>query len=337
MDSNSNIAVVGPTGVVARELLSALSESGHAAEHVTLLGSERSDGVEVEYGGDSLAVEKATTDSLRSMKVVFFTAPSEVALKLAPAAQAAGAWVVDVSAAFLGDANVPVVVPAVNGEVLGRPFPGRIVRCPSAVTAALCTVLNPLRQAYGLASVQVTALMGSSSAGLRGVAELEQQTANLLSGKELEPGHFPHRLAFNLIPQVGAFTGASSAEELAWQKDAPRVLGQSPLTLDGTAIQVPTFFGHALSLMVKLGKGAEVDEVRAKLSASTALKVLDAPGEKIYPLPSTVTADPTVHVGRVRAFAGQLDTFLIYAVIDNAGRGAALNALEVATRLTAHA
>jgi aspartate-semialdehyde dehydrogenase len=304
---------------------------------VTALASDRSKGEELAFASDSLEVEVAGPDSFRGMKVVLFAAPPEVARTLVPAAQAAGAWVVDVSAAFLADVAVPVVVSPINASAVTQSMQGRVVRCASPVTTALATVLEPLRVGFGLVQVSVTALLGASSAGHRGVEELQQQSSRLLSGRELEAGQFPYRLAFNLIPQVGPFAASgSTGEELGWRADLTRLwAGKSAALVDGTAIQVPTFFGHAVSITVKLGRGAEVGQVREALQSSAGLKLLDTPQEKIYPMPLLVTGDPAVLVGRVRPFAGQADTFSLFAVIDNAGRGAALSAVEVAELLAA--
>lgn len=337
MNENLRIAVVGATGVVGSEVLSSLFDRDFPAENLTVLASERSEGEELEYGEETLEVEKASADAFRGMGLVLFATPAEVSRTLAPAAQAAGAWVVDASPAFRADGNVPLVLPGFNSEVLGASFKGRIVAVPSAVTTALVTLLEPLRQAFGVAQVQVTALLGVSSGGQQGVRELEQQTAALLSGREPESHVFPHRVAFNLVPQVGPFMANSpwTEEEAGWTLEAARLFapkGEVPVVA-GTAVQVPSFYGHGVSVHVRLRQPAPVDQARAALKASPALKVLDSPGEKIYPMPSLVTADPTVHVGRLRSFPQAPEWLSLFATVDNAGRGAALNLVEAGLRL----
>lgn len=331
------VAVVGATGVVGHELLGALQERGYPPERITALASERSEGSEVDFAEETLEVEKATPESFRGMGLALFATPPEVSRTLCPAAQAAGAWVVDASPAFRRDPQVPLVVPAVNPAALQGPFRGRIVAAPSPVTAALVTVLEPLRRTFGLRRVSVTALMAASSAGKRGVAELEAQTANLLSGRESEPGHFPHRLAFNLIPQVGEVPAgsASTSEEESWRDEASRLwAGQADLPpLQGTAIQVPTFFGHGLSLDVELGGPATPEQAGQALKASPGLKLIDSLGERVYPMPMLVTADPSIHVGRLRGVPGEPRRLLLFAAFDNVGRGVALNLVEAGEAL----
>jgi aspartate-semialdehyde dehydrogenase len=337
MNENLRIAVVGATGVVGGEVLSALFDRDFPSERLSVLASERSAGEELEYGEDTLEVEKATAESFRGMGLVLLATPPDVSRTLAPVAQAAGAWVVDVSSAFRADGTVPLVLPGFNSEVLGTSFKGRVVAVPSAVTSALATLLEPLRQAFGVAQVQVTALMGVSSAGQRGLRELEQQTAALLSGREPETQVFPHRVAFNLVPQVSPFMASSpwTEEEGGWTLEVARLFapkGEVPVVA-GTAVQVPTFYGHGLSLHVRLKKPAPVEQARAALKGSPALKVLDSPGEKVYPMPSLVTADPTIHVGRLRSFPQAPEWLTLFATVDNAGRGAALNLVEAGLRL----
>jgi aspartate-semialdehyde dehydrogenase len=341
MNENPRIAVVGATGVVGGEVLSALFDRDFPAEHLTVLASERSQGEELEYGEDLLEVEKATPDAFRGIGLALLATPPEVSRALAPAAQAAGAWVVDASSAFRADGNVPLVLPGFNSEVLGATFKGRIVAVPSAVTSALVTLLEPLRQAFGVAQAQVTALLSVSSAGQRGLRELEQQTAALLSGREPESHVFPHRVAFNLVPQVGPFLASSpwTEEEAGWTLEVARLFaprGEVPVVA-GTAVQVPSFYGHALSVHVRLRQPAPVDQARAALKASPSLKVLDAPGEKVYPMTSLITADPTIHVGRLRSFPQSPEWLSFFATVDNAGRGAALNLVEAGLRLAERA
>ena len=337
MNENLRIAVVGATGVVGTEVLSTLLQRDFPAEQLTVLASERSEGEEVEYGEETLEVEPVSAETLRGMSLVLLATPADASRTLAPLAQAAGAWVVDASNAFRAEGNVPLVLPGFNSEVLGASFKGRIVALPSAVTTAVATLVEPLRQAFGVAQVQVTALMGVSSSGQRGLKELEQQTSALLSGREPEAHVFPHRVGFNLVPQVGPFMANSpwTEEEAGWTLECARLFaskGEVPVVA-GTAVQVPTFFGHGLSLHVRLKKPAPVDQARAALKGSPALKVLDAPTEKVYPLPSLVIADPTIHVGRLRSFPQAPEWLTLFATVDNAGRGAALNLVEAGLRL----
>jgi aspartate-semialdehyde dehydrogenase len=332
MDTNLEVAVVGATGVVGREILGALADRDHAPEHVTALGSERSEGEEVQYGEETLQVEKATPESFRGMKVVFLAVPPDAARTLAPAAQAAGAWTVDVSQAFAPDASIPLAAPTLRPELLQAPFQGRIVRTVSPVADAVLEALWPLRAR--IERVSFTALIASSSVGQRGIAELEQQTAHLLSGRDQEPGHFPHRLAFNAIPQLGDFDdGGRSADEASWEQDLSRVWGAGAFT--ATGVQVPLFYGHLVSLSARLSTPLTTEAARTALSANPRVKVLDDPKARVYPMPMLVTHDASVHLGRIRS-SDEGRTLSLVLAFDNSGR-AAQTALDTAELLVAKA
>jgi aspartate-semialdehyde dehydrogenase len=326
MDRSWEVAVVGATGVVGRELVGALAQSGHPGERVRLLASERSAGEELPFGDETLEVETASADTLRGTRLAFLATPADVSRTLAQVAEGAGAVVIDTSRAFVSDLRTPVVFPRVPGAGLGRAPDARRFRVPGPVSQAILGCLEPLRAAAGLREVSVSALISASGAGKEGVSELEQQTAGLLAGRELEPAHFPHRLGFNLVPQVGPFSegSGSTLEELSWRAETGLLWGRSAPALDGTAVWVPTFYGTLVLMQVRLGKGMTPGEARQLLHAAPGLKVLDAPGERVYPMPMLVTADDAIHVGRIRAFAGGSDALELVAAIDNAGATARL-------------
>lgn len=335
IDPKHQVAVVGATGILGKELLSALAEAGHPTDRITALASERSAGTEVEFGDETVEVERATAEALRGMAVVFLATPPDVSRTLAAAAQAAGAWVVDASDAFRADPATPLVLPQINPGAL-QAFRGRVVTCPSPTVAALVTLAEPLRKAFGLRRLRATALISASSAGLRGVTELQKQTADLLSGREPESAFFPHRLAFNLIPQVGSFVGdqAATTDERAWAGEAARLwagVSDRPV-LTGLAVQVPLFFGQSLSVEAELAAGASADAVRGVFKSDPACKVLDAPAERVYPMPMLVAADPTLHVGRVQVDPDQPTRVTLWAAFEAASRTAAAM-VEVATLL----
>jgi aspartate-semialdehyde dehydrogenase len=333
MASLLQIAVVGGEGVVGREVLGALLTRDHPAEGLTILGSERSVGDEVEYGDDTLEIEKTEAEAFRGKDVVILATPEDTSRTLAQTAQQQGAWVIDLSDAFRADTSVPLVLPEVNPGALSSEFKGRIVTVPTPIPTAIALIAKPLLQ-FGISRIHVTALMGASSLGNRGVSELEKQAAALLSGKEPEESPFPHRLAFNFFPQVGVFgdDARESSEERGWNTQLNRLFGDNAPAVSGVAIQVPTFFGHGLSLLIE-GTSLSAARVREAFAGNSAVKVLDQPNEKVYPMPMLVTADDAVHIGRIRDVAGSPNAVQLFAAIDNAGRGAASAAVQVALSL----
>lgn len=327
------IAVVGATGVVGREVLGALMVGGVDSERLTVLGSERSAGQEVEFGEDTLEVEKLDADSFRGIALAIFATPADASQKLVPAAQAAGAAVVDASSAFRFDPNAALVLPGVTRP--DGPGSKRLLACPGAIVSAVMTVVQPLRSPFGIAELNVHALMSVSSLGMRGVSQLEKETSALMAGREGEEGPFPHRVGFNVVPQVGEFLPGKdlTVEEAQFKVETARLWGAAAPSefprMEITSTWIPTFHGLCFHLQVRLRKPSTADEVRSALKLSERVKVLDQPAEKIYPMPMLVTGDSAVHVGRIRV---SNDLVTLFGVADNAGRAAA-TLVETAGRL----
>lgn len=327
------VAVVGATGVVGREMLAALQEAGFADENVLAFGSERSAGVEVEFAEDTLEVEKVEGDSFRGIQLALLATPHEASTKLAKAAQASGAWVVDASSAFHSDEKVPLVLPSVNADVLKSGFQGRVVSVPSATVTGLLTVAEPLRRTFGLSQLHYTALLPASHFGTRGVSVLERQTADLLSGREPDAEFFPHRMGFNVLPQVGLKEGPHAIEEKAMASQVCRIWAEQKNvpTVVGTLVQAPIFYGTCISLSMQLSTSVSLEQLKKAWEGTPDVKVLESDEEGVYPMPMLVTADPSVHVGRLRVSPGNwVHAFLAF---DNAGFGTAHQAVTVGQRL----
>lgn len=314
MPVQTQIAIVGSTGAVGQQLLRAFEEKDFPAKGLTLFASERTQGAEVDYSGEELEVEQLSKDAFVGMNAVILACPPDIAKPLALSAQEAGAWVVDLSGAFRSDLAVPLVLHE-NDPLLSHAFNGKIVELATPTTQAILAALTPVQTTVGLQAVQVVALFGAAHRGEPGMKAFEKQTAALLNASDVEATVFPHRLAFNLVPQVGAFAGAATTEETALKVEVARRLGPTPVSC--TMISAPFFHGTMLVITAQLERGFEADALREQLKAVAGLKLLDSPAEGIYPMPMLVTADPAIHVGRIRV---EGKTLQLVAALDNAGR-----------------
>ena len=294
----TSIGIVGATGLVGAQMLEALASDDWPAEALAVFSGESGAGGELEYAGETLHLKRATPAALQGLKVVLLAVPPDAARALALAAQQQGAWVVDCSGAFRDDLKVPLVSPGVNDTVLAG-LPSRLIALASAPTQTVTAVLAPLAQAFGLLEADITLLLGASSAGGEGLKVLERQTAALLNSRDPEVSVFPHRLAFNLVPGVGAFERGKSGEERALEHECARVLGPA-VTFSSTALQVPVFHGVTAVVRARLQREAPEAAVREVLKQGSGLKLLDEPAQNIYPMPMLAAADDAVHVGRLR-------------------------------------
>jgi aspartate-semialdehyde dehydrogenase len=331
-----SIALLGATGAAGRAVLEVLEDRDVPLTEVKLLATARSAGQEIDFRGEPHKVQAVAAGSFRGCDLALLCAGAEASRTWAPVARAEGALVVDDSAAFREEEGVPSVVPEVNPEALDLATRGMVAN-PNSMAIALALVLKPLQAAAGLTQVICVTYQAVSGAGHRGVEQLEREAADLMNGREpLPPTRVPHRIAFNLVPQVGELgPDGVSTQEAQLVRETRRLLGLPGLPIGATAVRVPVFYGHAAALHLGLSRPLPVDEARAALRQAPAVKVLDQPGEGIYPMPMLAVNDDAVLVGRLRPDPALPNGLALFLSIDNLRKGGATNLVQLAELLAA--
>jgi aspartate-semialdehyde dehydrogenase len=329
------LALVGATGAVGRTVLEALDALDVPVEKLRPIASARSAGTTIAFRDDDLRVEAPREGVFRGCEVAIFCAGPAVAREWAPRAWAEGCAVVDDSPAFRGEPDVPLVVPEVNAAAADGFRARGIVSSPSSLATALALALAPLQAAAGLRRVVVSTYHSASGLGQGGIEELERQARDLLNLKEPDPpARFPHRLAFNVIPQVGAFgEGGVSEDERKIIVEARKILGEPSLPISATAVRVPVFFGHSAAVNVATARPLGAAAARAALAQAAGVKVVDDPAQRVYPMPMLVGSEDVALVGRLRDDPSQENGLDLFVSIENTRKGAATNAVQVAVLL----
>jgi len=331
-----SLALLGATGAVGRAVLEVLEDRDVPLTEVRLLATAASAGQEIDFRGEPLKVRAVAEGAFRGCDLALLCAGAEASRAWAPVARAEGALVVDDSSAFREEAGVPSVVPEVNPAALDLAT-GGLVANPNSLAIALSLVLRPLQAAAGVTQVICATYQAVSGAGQRGVEQLEREASDLMNGREPQPpARFPHRVAFNVVPQVGELgPDGLAAEEAEVARETRRLLGLPDLPVSVTAVRVPVFYGHAAALHVGLARPLSPDEARAALRGAPAVKVIDRPGEGIYPMPMLAVNDDSVLVGRLRPDAALPNGLALFLSIDNLRKGGATNLVQVAELLAA--
>jgi aspartate-semialdehyde dehydrogenase len=325
------LAVVGATGLVGKELLEALDRRRFPIAGLRLFASLNSAGERVPFADDEIKIEPIRADFYQGCDLVFFATHPLVSRDLAESAAAAGALVIDASNAFRLDPQVPLVVPEVNPEALAPAARTKgIVASPSAAAVALALVTAPLQRQWGLARLVVTALYGSTAAGRLGFEEHQFQTIGIFNQEDMIIEKFPCQSAFNLFPRVAGFVNAVDDErERELMDELPRLLGREvPLAV--TVAQAPLFCGLAAAVNFELERPASVAEVRDTLSNTAGLSLLDDPDNEVYPDTVQAMAHDEVLVGRLRPDPSRPSCFHLWLAADNLRKGSALNMVQIA-------
>ncbi|WP_168077664.1 aspartate-semialdehyde dehydrogenase [Caulobacter sp. SSI4214] len=330
------VGVVGATGLVGGMMRELLAERDFPLAELRLFASARSAGTKIDFKGQTVVVEDASTADFAGLDIVFFSAGGGTSLELAPRAAAAGAVVIDNSSAWRGDPDVPLVVAEVNPHALKSIKKG-IVANPNCTTMAAMPVLKPLHDKAGLKRLTVSTYQAASGAGVAGIQVLSGQLNAGLDG-DLEglarspdaaplpaPVKWAVPLAYNVVPlNYRVVEDGYTEEEIKLRDESRKILEIPGLPVSGTCVRVPVFTGHSLSINA---------EFERPISAAEAASLLaDAPGVVLddVPNPLAATGQDPVFVGRIRPDPTVAHGLALFVVGDNLRKGAALNAVQIA-------
>ncbi len=328
------VAVVGATGAVGSELLKILDERQFPVAELRLFASERSAGMLVETERGEARVEHVDAYGFIGVDLAFFCAGGAISAEYAPLAVDAGAVVIDKSSVFRMEPDVPLVVPEVNAPDIGLRERG-IIASPNCTTIPMVVALKPIADAVGLRRVIAASYQAVSGAGKRGVETLSRETVNLLNLRDAGEGDaaspFPHRIAFNLFPQVDAFLeDGSTKEETKVVAESRKVLHLEDLAVAVTCVRVPTFYGHAVALTIETDAKLDAREAERLLREAPGIVLMQLGDERPYATPADVGGTDAVYVGRVRDDPSHPTGLQLWVAADNVRKGAALNAVQIA-------
>jgi aspartate-semialdehyde dehydrogenase len=325
------VAVIGATGAVGKESLEILEERKFPLESLRLFASKRSAGESLSCQGRNWTVEELTPASdFAGVDFAFISATDTISREWAPRLGAAGVMVIDDSAVFRMDPAVPLVVPEVNAGALSGAS-RCIVAIPNCTTTPLVMALKPLHEAAAIRRVVVTTFQSVSGTGAAAMEELAKQTQALLSFQEVKAEVYPYQIAFNVLPQIGAFgDGGECSEEIKIVRETQKILNEPAMRITATTVRVPVMRCHSEAVNVELSRPLAPNDARALLSVSPGVVVFDDPARKLYPMPVDVAGKDEVYVGRIREDLSVPNGLNLWIVSDNLRKGAALNAVQIA-------
>lgn len=336
-----NVAILGATGAVGQEFLDLIEERNFPFAELRLLASKRSAGKKIVFMGKEYTVEEATDESFKDIDVALFAGGS-ASKTFAPAAVKAGAVVIDNSSAFRMDPEVPLVVPEVNPEAIAS-HKG-IIANPNCSTIIMVMALKPIYDKVKIKRVVVSTYQAVSGGGKEAMAELEDQVAAIVEGKEVVANILPgaslpkhYQIAFNLIPQIDVFKeNLYTKEEMKMINETHKIMEDESIGITATTIRVPVYRSHAESVNIELKDALSLEEAKKALEAFPGVIVQDNPEEMDYPMPLFTSGKNEVFVGRLRKDFSVENGLNLWVVGDQIRKGAALNALQIAEYMIEH-
>lgn len=327
-----NVAILGATGAVGREMMKILAERSFPVEELRLLASPRSAGQKLLWQGRELTVQTAEDSAFEGMDIVLGAAENDIAKRFAPAIVKAGAVFVDNSSAFRMDPNVPLVIPEINPEDARR-HKG-IIANPNCTTIVSLVAINALNQDSPIQSIIASSYQAVSGAGAGGPRELMEEVALLREGKPVHPQVFQYQIAYNVIPQIGgeAYEGYTS-EEMKMQNEGRKIMHLPDLRVSCTCVRVPVVRSHSVSLVVRTREKISVRRARELIAAAPGCRLVDDLSSCRYPMPLDTSDQDTVFVGRIREDLTCDNGLNIWCCGDQVRKGAATNAVQIAQLL----
>ena len=327
-----NVAILGATGAVGREMMKILTERSFPVEELRLLASPRSAGQKLLWQGRELTVQPAEDSAFEGMDIVLGAAENDIAKRFAPAIVKAGAVFVDNSSAFRMDPNVPLVIPEINLEDARR-HKG-ILANPNCTTIVSLVAINALNQDSPIQSIIASSYQAVSGAGAGGPRELMEEVELLREGKPVHPQVFQYQIAYNVIPQIGgeAYEGYTS-EEMKMQNEGRKIMHLPDLRVSCTCVRVPVVRSHSVSLVVRTREKISVRRARELIAAAPGCRLVDDLASRRYPMPLDTSDQDTVFVGRIREDLTCDNGLNIWCCGDQVRKGAATNAVQIAQLL----
>ncbi len=327
-----NLAIIGATGAVGREMLKILAERNFPIGELKLLASQRSAGKKIEYMGKEYTVEEVTKDSFSGMDIVLGAASNAIAKEMAPHIVAAGAVFVDNSSAFRMDKDVPLVVPEINPED-AKAHKG-IISNPNCSTIITLVAVNALNKLSPIETMVASTYQAVSGAGAGGPIELMDQSRAVLDGGEIVSNVFTNQIAYNLIPKIGSgVENGYTTEEMKMQNEGRKIMHLPELLVSCTCVRVPVVRSHSISVVVKTRDKVSVEDARNIIASAPGCKLVDDLDNNILPMPIDTSDQDIVYVGRIREDLTCDKGINIWCCGDQVRKGAATNAIQIAELL----
>ena len=327
------IAIIGASGAVGQEFLRILAERNFPIDELVLFGSERSAGHTYTFRGKDYEVKLLQhNDDFKDVDIAFVSAGGGTSKEFADTITKHGTVMIDNSSAFRKDKDVPLVVPECNAEdALNRPR--GIIANPNCTTIMMVVVLKPLENLSHIKRIHVASYQSASGAGAAAMAELEQQYKEIVEGKTVTVNKFPHQLAYNVIPQIDAFTDTGyTKEEMKMFNETQKIL-HSDVKCSAMCVRVSSLRSHSESVWIETERPISVEEAQRAIASAPGCTLKDDPDHLIYPMPLETAGKDDVFVGRVRKDLADDHGLTFWLSGDQIRKGAALNAVQIAEYL----
>jgi aspartate-semialdehyde dehydrogenase len=322
-----NLAVVGATGLVGREILKVLEEHKFYPEIFIPVASPRSAGLPLTFNNKTYFIHTHEQAIAAKPDIAIFSAGGSTSKEWAPKYAAAGITVIDNSSAWRMDPEIPLIVPEINASILTKNH--KIIANPNCSTIQLVLVLAPLHAKYTIKRIVASTYQSVTGTGAKAVKQLENERKGI-SGEMA----YPYPIDLNLFPHGGDFLeNGYTTEEMKLVNETHKILHDNSIRITATIVRVPVMGGHSEAINLEFENDFTVEEVVQLLGSTPGVTVRDDIKNNIYPMPLYAAGKDDVFVGRIRRDESMPNSLNLFIVADNLRKGAATNAVQIAEYL----
>ncbi|MGH8672135.1 MAG: aspartate-semialdehyde dehydrogenase, partial [Burkholderiales bacterium] len=302
MSKKYDVAVVGATGAVGEVMFECLRHRKFPLRNVYALASSRSAGSTIDFKGKRLRVEELEGFDFSKVQIGLFSAGASVSAQYAPEAARAGCTVIDNTAQFRYDDDIPLVVPEVNAHAIAQYRNRGIIANPNCSTIQMVVALKPIYDAVGIQRINVATYQAVSGTGKEAIEELARQTQAIFNLQQLKIEVYPKQIAFNVLPHIDVFQeNGYTQEEMKMVWETRKIMEDDSIGVNPTTVRVPVFYGHSEAVHLETRRKITALQATELLKKAPGVVVLDERKPGGYPTPVTEGAGKdAVFVGRIR-------------------------------------
>ena len=319
-----NLAIVGVTGLVGRKMLEILEERNFFIDKLIPIASKKSKGNIINFKGSKYKVLPIEESFDEEIDIALFSAGADISLKWAPKFKSKGVYVIDNSSAWRMDEDVKLIIPEINGNLLGSA--DKIIANPNCSTIQMLMALAPLHKKFQIRRVIISTYQSVTGTGKAAIDQLNNEKNNIKGSMT-----YPHPIHQNALPHCDVFLeNGYTKEEMKLVNETHKILSDKSINISATAVRIPVFGGHAESVNIEFSENTDCEEIKTILNETNGVVVKDNPEKNIYPMPIDAEGKDEVFVGRIRQDYSNENSFNLWIVSDNLRKGAATNTIQIA-------